>query len=252
MSALIPDEETLHAYVDGRLDAEAQARVEAFLARDADWAATVADWKRDAERLRAAAAGPLLLPANPRLDPAALRQGMRARRQRRLGAAAALLLVAGLGGGLGWTARERMFAAANPPMADAVSAYRVFATAGSQAVEVRATGADAMQTWLAQHLDRGGARVPDLTTYGVRLLGGRLLATEDGPAAMVLFEDEDGRRIAFYMRPGSPFATETIEERRDGGLLARYWSRHGYRFAVVAPADDERAAEIARVLRVGS
>ncbi|GGJ42724.1 anti-sigma factor family protein [Neoroseomonas lacus] len=251
MSPIIPDEEMLHAYVDGRLDAEARRRVEAFLARDLNWAEKVAGWKRDAERLRAAATGWALMPPNPRLDPTGLRRAGRKRRQRRLATAAVLLLVAGLGGGAGWTARERMFAAAHPPMADAVSAYRVFATAGANAVEVSASGVEGMQAWLAQHLDRGGARLPDLTTYGVRLLGGRLLATDEGPAAMVFFEDEDGRRIAFFMRPGPPFATETIEERRDGGLLARYWHRNGYRFAVVAPADDARAAEIARVLRVG-
>ncbi|HEY4252178.1 MAG TPA: hypothetical protein VGM87_13280 [Roseomonas sp.] len=250
MNPLIPDEELLHAYVDGHLDAEARQQVEVFLAHAPDWTEKIAGWKRDAERLRAAAAAPL--PPNPRLDPVALRQGMRRRRQRRFAMAAALLLVAGLGGGAGWMLRDAAFTAANPPMADAVHAYRVFATARGNAVEIRAAGAESMQAWLAANLDHGGTRVPDLTTYGVRLLGGRLLATEDGPAAMVLFESEDGRRVAFYMRPGRPFAAETMEERRDGGLVARYWYRNGYRFAVVAPADDARAAEIARVLRIGS
>ncbi|MDJ0390945.1 hypothetical protein QMO56_22770 [Roseomonas sp. E05] len=250
MNSLIPDENVLHAYVDGHLDAEARAQVEAFLARSPEWAATVAGWKRDAERLRTSfAASPRLAP-NPRLDPAAVRRQLRVRRQKRLAMAAVVTLMTGIGGATGWKARDLSFAAANPPMADAVQAYRVFATAESAAVEVSATRPDGMQAWLAAHLRGGGTRVPDLSTYGVQLLGGRLLATEEGPAAMVLFQDEDGRRIALYMRPGGPFATEAMEERRDGGLVARYWSRNGYRFAVVAPADNDRAGEIASVLRV--
>lgn len=247
--SFVPDEETLHAFVDGRLETEERRRVESFLARSPEWAGRVAGWKRDAERLRSGCAAPSM-PSNPRLDPATLRREMRARSRRRLATAAMLVITAGLGGVVGWDARDRSFAAANPPMADAVHAYRVFATARSGAVEVSAGGDGTIGTWLSSHLGGSVGRVPDLGTYGFRLVGGRELATDGGPAAMLLFEDAGGRRIAYYMRPGPPFATETMEERRDGGLLARYWSRNGYRFAVVAPAEDARAAEIARVLKV--
>lgn len=245
----VPDEETLHAFVDGRLETEERRQVEALLARSPEWAGRITGWKRDAERLRVGCAVPPM-PSNPRLDPAALRREARARSRRRLATAAMLVIATGLGGVAGWDARDRSFAAANPPMADAVHAYRVFATARSGAVEVNADGT--IGAWLSSHFGGSVGRVPDLGTYGFKLVGGRELATDGGPAAMLLFEDAGGRRVAYYMRPGPPFPAETMEERRDGGLLARYWSRNGHRFAVVAPAEDARAAEIARVLKANS
>ncbi|MFC0408303.1 anti-sigma factor family protein [Roseomonas elaeocarpi] len=248
-SSMIPDEARLHRYVDGQLDPVERQEVESFLARSPDWAARVAGWKRDAESLRC---GAPRLPHNPALEPAAIRRRLRARGRQRLAVAAMLLLTAGLGGTAGWTMRDRSFAAANPPMADAVQAYRVFAASRSNAVEVSTTAGDGMQSWLASNLGRGGVALPDLSGFGLRLVGGRLLATEDGPAAMVLFEDGQARRVAYYVRPGAPFDTDAMAERRDGGLLARYWSHGGRRYAVVAPADDAQAAEIARILRATS
>ncbi|HYZ31279.1 MAG TPA: hypothetical protein VE684_03230 [Crenalkalicoccus sp.] len=247
MNQLRPTEDILHAYVDGHLDAEARQELEAVLARSPELAAQLAGWKRDAERLRVKCANEPLLSPNPRLDPAVLRRGLRARAGRRLAVAAMLVIAVGLGGTAGWQARDWSLAAAHLPMADAVQAYRVFATAPSNAVEVSVAQPSALQAWLSGQLGRATA-VPDLGTYGFRLLGGRLLATEQGPAAIVPYEDAHGQRIAFYMRPGPPFETNAVDSRRDGGLLAQYWYRNGYRFAVISRADDTRSGEVLRTL----
>ncbi len=249
MTPISPSEEMLHAYVDGRLDAGDRQAVEAFLARSPDWARTVAGWKADAERLRAECAGAMLLPPNPRLEPAVLRRGLQARMRRRAALAASLLLTAGLGGVLGWQARNLSLAAARPqPMADAVQAYRVFAMARPHPPEVGALTPTGMHAWLSQALGRATV-LPDLGAHGFRLLGAQLVPTDAGAAAVVIYEGEDSRRIAFYIRPGGPFPTEQGGTRRDGALLTQYWFRDGYRFALVGRADDPNSAEIVWTLR---
>ena len=65
MIHLAPSEADLHAYVDGQLDASVRAEIERWLAAHPERAAVVADWKRDAERLRVQQALPEHWPANP-------------------------------------------------------------------------------------------------------------------------------------------------------------------------------------------
>src|SRR3546814_2249515 len=81
--------------------------------------------------------------------------------------------------------------------------------------------------------------LPDLQTYGFALLGGRMLATPDGAAAMLVYQDAEGGRISVYVRP-STRPGDVRGSRREEGLALRYWFRDGYGFAVVGRADDPR------------
>jgi anti-sigma factor RsiW len=243
MNAMIPTEQELHAYVDNQLDADRRTAVEAYLAAAPEAAARVAAWQRDAESLRAALAGIQQYPANTALDPAYNRRRLRAQRTQRLSLAASFVLVLVLGGTGGWIARSGYYPGVAAPMADAVDAYRVFATDRMRPVELRSTDAPVLQSWLSNRLGRPMA-LPDLETYGFKLLGGRLLSTADGPAAMIIYEDAGGQRISFYLRPSTKVAPGTSGVRNDGGLLAKYWFRNGYGFAVVGRASDPRTTEV--------
>jgi anti-sigma factor RsiW len=239
----VPSESELHAYVDGLLDSERRAVVEAFVASNPDVAEKVAAWKRDAQALRSAFAGMAQWPISPDLDPAAVRRRLKARRAQRFSLAASFVLMLSIGSAGGWYARGSLLAAMNPPMADAVAAYRVFATDRLRPVELDASAAQDLQSWLSVRLGRPIA-LPDLSSYGFRLLGGRLLSTGDGPAALILYEDNNEQRISFYLRPSSRFPAGTTGRRNDGGLLAKYWFRNGYGFAVVGRSNDPRTSEI--------
>src|SRR3546814_20172969 len=89
--------------------------------------------------------------------------------------------------------------------------------------------------------------LPDLQSYGVTLLGGRMLATPDGAAAMLMYPDDDGSRISFYVRPSTRF-DDARGSRSDDGLALRYWYRNGYGFAVVGRADDPRTTAVQQAL----
>lgn len=231
-----PTEAEIHAYVDDRLDEADRTRVEDWLARHPDRQQEVQAWQRDARQLRAALGG---LPDvdRPALDPAAIRSRLRHRRHARLSMAAMLVIALGLGGVGGWQARDMGMPAAAPPMADAVQAYRMFAMENPARLDVTRQQVGDLQGWLDRHFDRA-ARLPDLRHAGFRAVGGRLIPTESGPAAMVLYADEQGGTISFYVRPPAPRGgTLTRGGRRDGQLAAAYWSGNGYNYALVGRAD---------------
>jgi anti-sigma factor RsiW len=43
--------------------------------------------------------------------------------------------------------------------------------------------------------------VPDLSAQGYRLIGGRVLSTMVGPAAMLMYDDDQGGRITLFLQP---------------------------------------------------
>lgn len=246
MNDKMPDDDTLQAYVDGQLDEARRRDVEACLATQPTLAARVAQWQRDAAGLRAALAGGLSLPPQARLDPVSIRRTRRTRARRRLALCASLVLALGLGGVGGWQAKSVRVAAAAQPMDDAVAAYRVFATDRTRPVEMDASQGPELQAWLSARLGRPMA-LPDLQTYGFALLGGRMLATPDGAAAMLVYQDAEGGRISVYVRP-STRQGDVRGSRREEGLALRYWFRDGYGFAVVGRADDPRTLEVQQAL----
>lgn len=235
-----PTEHELNAYVDGHLDAGRRAEIDAWLARHPERAAEVAGWQADARALRAALAEPLLA-HDPALDPARIRARFRRQRHARVAIAAGMLLCLGLGGVGGWQLRDPAPAVAvAPPMSDAVTAHRLFVSGPGSALnpDVRAHAPGDLQRWLDDHFAQHVA-LPDLERAGFVPAGGRLLATEQGPAALVVYTDPRGDAISFYVRPPDTGRGRLpAGERRDGELIARYWSDGVYNFALVMPMAD--------------
>lgn len=232
-----PSEHDLHAYVDGRLDGERRDAVARYLARHPERAAEVQAWQRDAQRLRAAFGGTQVLPENGALQPAAIRARRRQRQVARLSFAAAAVLCLGLGGLGGWQVRGMRDDTAYKPMGDAIEAYRLVALDRSARPDVVPQHDGQMQAWLDAHFEHA-TRLPDLSGAGFHAVGGRLFATDQGPAAMVLYRDAAGHAISFYVRPPGPRKHLLPSgQRADGGLLAQYWSGQGYNYAMVSRDD---------------
>ncbi|HEN8799372.1 anti-sigma factor [Pseudomonas sp. CM25] len=249
MTRLIPSEDELHAYVDERLAPGRRAEVQAWLATNPQAAARVEGWRADARRLRTALAGFGESTGAAQLDLRQLRGRLRERRQRRWAVAAAMVLALGVGGLGGWQVRDASLARADLPMADAVQAHRLFV--GSQTLDIQASDPGQLRDWLGRHFSRVG-RLPDLAGYGFKPVGARLLSNEQGPAALLVFEDGAGQRISLFLRsPGEQYRRMPEGQRIDGQLEARYWSHGAYNFALVSAADDVRGAGVGEVLRLG-
>ncbi|WLG37585.1 anti-sigma factor family protein [Pseudomonas rhodesiae] len=237
MISLPPNEHDLHAYVDHQLSENDRRALDTWLATHPEVAAQVQAWQQDAHALRAALGGALQQPANPQLDPALIRQRVRHNTRRHLATAALLLVAVSLGGWGGWQARE----ATQPPlqpMADAMQAFRLFAQDGILPADYRAQDSGTMQAWLDRYFQQA-QRLPDLSQSGFTPVSGRLLTTDQGAAAMVLYQDAQGRRISFYIRPPGPDNGFLPRGSRTAdGLQAQYWSGGGYNYAVVSPVDN--------------
>jgi len=241
MISLPPSERDLHAYVDHQLSDVDRRLVEAFLATDPQVAAQVRAWQQDAQTLRAALSGTLQQPSNPDLDPAVIRQRLKRQSRRNLASAALLLIAVSVGGFSGWQAREMTLANPQLPMTDALQAYRLIAQQGLLPADYKVGDDGDMQGWLDRYFTQAN-RLPDLSGAGFKPASGRLLSTEQGPAAMVVYENQDGQKISFYVRPPGPKNFLLPRgSRSDGELQAEYWSGSGYNYAMVSPADTAAA-----------
>ncbi|MNM64207.1 hypothetical protein D3C81_755950 [compost metagenome] len=241
MISMPPSERDLHAYVDHQLSDADRRQVETFLAGNPQMAAQVRAWQQDAQALRAALSGALQQPSNPDLDPAVIRQRLKRQSRRHLASAAVLFIAVSVGGVSGWQAREMTLASPQLPMTDALQAYRLIAQQGLLPADFKVGDDGDMQGWLDRYFTQAN-RLPDLSDAGFKPVSGRLLSTEQGPAAMVVYENQSGQKISFYVRPPGPKNFLLPRgSRSDGELQAEYWSGSGYNYAMVSPADTPAA-----------
>jgi anti-sigma factor RsiW len=249
MISLPPSERDLHAYVDHQLLDADRRQLETWLAAHPDVAAQVHAWQQDAQRLRASLSGVLQQPANPELDPALIRQRVKRQSRRHLATAAMLLIAVSVGGLGGWQARQATLIEGMAPMSDAMQAYRLFAQDGILPADYHVQSGGDMQGWLDRYFNQA-YRLPDLSQAGFKAVSGRLLSTEQGAAAMVLYEDPQGRRISFYIRPPGPENKFLPRGSRSAdGLQAEYWSGAGYNYAMVSPQDASTTQMLKQTIR---
>ena len=230
------DERMRHAYVDGRLSQEEQKTMASYLAAHPQEARELDAWRTDAAQLQAAwrTAEPQL---NPALDPAAIRKRMQERKHMRWKLAASVFVALGVGGLTGWqlnpgNTSQSGLAVRPLPMQDAIAAYRVFTGNPGLRADALATETD-LQQWMATRFSNS-QRLPDLASKGFYPVSARMLVTEEGPAAVVMYKNDAGQQTGFYIRPPGPGNKLLPEgQRQEGSLLTRYWSDQGYNYALV-------------------
>lgn len=234
------DERMRHAYVDGRLNAQEQRAMAAYLAAHPQEARELDAWRKDAAQLQAAwHSGEASLNAslNPELDPAIIRMRLKERASMRWKLAASVFVALCVGGLSGWQLRSaptsQLNLAVRPlPMQDAIQAYRVFTDNPALRADALATETD-LQQWVAANFSNAQP-LPDLSSSGFRPASARMLVTEEGPAAVVLYRNDAGQQTGFYIRPPGPGNKLLPEgQRQEGSLLTRYWSDQGYNYALV-------------------
>jgi len=198
------DESELHAWVDGQLPEERRTAVEAAVAADDVLSARAAAYRAQNEEIRALFGDAALEPIPRHLRPH--RIAARQNRRRWVMPVAASIVWLGLGLAGGWFANDRMSKdtgvdAARHVASEALSAYRVYAAEVRHPVEVFADQETHLVKWLSKRLGYN-IRMPDLTSQGFRLIGGRLLAADDGvPAAQFMYENAGGQRVTIYVSP---------------------------------------------------
>ncbi len=157
--------------------------------------------------------------------------------------AAAAVLALGLGVGGGWAlwgptpsrANER---AMKVLMQQGFATYAVFAPDARHPIEVPATEQVHLTQWLSNRLHRP-VTIPDLSQFGYSLLGGRLVATEQGgAAALIMYAGAKGDRIALLLRPMRADLESGDQVRSESSMQLCAWIRNGFGYALVGPAND--------------
>jgi anti-sigma factor RsiW len=244
----------LHAYADGQLSPERAAQVGAALEREPALAARVTDIRQQSAMLRAAL-DPWLDEALPRelVDAAKPPHSWRARRARRawpvivLAAAASLFI----GIGLGWQFRSEMLEQAGTPVTfprQAAFTHALYAADANRPVEIWANEEERMVRWLSKRLSFP-LRAPNLNEVGFALVGGRLVAGNEKPGAMFMYENADKQRISLFVRKDDERTRETaFRYAYEDGVGVFYWIDDACGYALSGKLERAQLLSIARLV----
>jgi anti-sigma factor RsiW len=236
-------EDELHAYVDGELPAKRHSAVEAWLASHPEQAARVAEWRAQADAIRARYGAIAAQPPAARFD---LDRLTRSRRWWRVAAAAVLLATFAAGGAAGWLAHGASVAGPTPFESftvEALTAHRLYIAEVRHPIEVKA-GEQHLLPWLSRRVGTT-LRAPDLGEFSLKLLGGRLLPGPLGPAALLMYESPAGERYTFYCSK-SPAPRTALRYHAIEGVAAVQWVESDIGFVMSGPADRDRLLKIAQ------
>ena len=243
-------EDDLHAYVDGVLEPERQSEVAAYLEDHPDVAKRIAGFADQRELLRKALASIADEPLPSQLN---LSRIIENRRWRRLpvGWAVAAMLILSIGGLGGWTMRGAVQASPGGLAAlaqEAAYSYQVYAPDRVRPVEMRATDSAQLVQWVSNRLHQP-VKLPDLTTSGYRLMGGRLIATSHGPAAMFMYDDDRGDRLVVLTRPMQSDQNAPMAPHAQGNVAGFAWADGGMGYSLVGQVAADALKPIANEVR---
>jgi anti-sigma factor RsiW len=244
-------EEDLHAYVDKLLEPELQVEIAAYLADHPDAARRVAAYSAQRELLRRTLASIADEPLPPQLDLSRIVEDRHRRRFSPVAWTIAAMLLMSLGGVGGWVARNVMLDTPGELTAlaqEAAACFEVYAQDRVRPVELRVSEIEQLVQWLSNRLQQT-IKVPDLTTAGYRLLGGRLIATLYGPAAMFMYDDDRGDRLVVLTRPMAMYDGESMTPQWKGEAAGFTWADHGTGYSLVGPSAVDSLRLIAKEVR---
>ncbi|MBZ7922379.1 anti-sigma factor [Ensifer adhaerens] len=231
-------EDDLHAYVDGFATPQERERIEQWLERNPARAEEVRQWQAQAVDLRSLFGGYARSDARDRAllssssnDPSQALPSKGTRsvtgRLRAIAAGLALFAAGGLTGLyapslLSADGADRSIETADSLPRQAQSAFLVYASEVRHAVEVGADDQSHLATWLGKRLDHP-LTIPDLSSLGFSLVGGRLLPVNGKAGAMFMYEDGTGRRLTVLLGRNDDNRETSFRIDSSEGVETFYW-----------------------------
>ena len=172
----------------------------------------------------------------------------------RLVYAASILLAVTIGMVSGWYGHSRLQQPVNlQPTAetlvkDAFAFHAIYTPEIKHPVEVKADQYTHLVKWLSKRLETP-IRIPDLKPSGFNLLGGRLLTSEERPAAQFMYENNNGQRITIFARNCGTEDSETaFSYASKNNINGFYWTDKNLSFVILADIQKNKISEIAHTV----
>lgn len=243
MTAPQINELNMHAYVDGQLEVERRAEVEAHLAAHPEAAAHAQHLRDQIQLLHRAYDGVLNEAIPPRLTDA-----LQSRTWLHGMVAGMAWLACGLV--VGWFARVAIPdypATASVFAQDALAAHILYAAEKRHPVEVPAAQEAHLVAWLSKRLD-APIRAPGLQQQGFALLGGRLLPSADGPLAQLMYESASGERLTLTVGHAAQQQHTGFQIMERNGTSVFYWIDRDYGYALSGSIDRAHLLAVAQAV----
>ncbi|MEA2857864.1 MAG: hypothetical protein QOH98_2185 [Methylobacteriaceae bacterium] len=266
-------EADLHAFLDEEIGPERRAKVVEHLEQTPLDAALIDTWRAQNEALRGAFARiardpvPLSLslsqpltaraatvPINPRrLDL------VRAARQRRVAIISAIAFLAGsIAAATGAIVVQHLPSLFRPEASiastvgrrialRAAAMYRTFANDRTRPVEIAASQKAELGRWLSERT--GLSLIPDFSSDGLKLIGGRVTPGEFGAAGFLLYEMASGERVGVFLeRAPDDNAGESLRPMPSDRNTTLYGRDKATYWALIGSLGDERWKQVAQHL----
>jgi len=245
-------EDDLQAYVDGVLDDERHRNVSEYLLANPEAAERVSSYRSQAAALRSALDTVAREPVPSRLNLTTIAAAQApGRRTGSLRIAAAAVVLLAIGGTGGWIMKSYALPPTEGVAAlarEALATYGTFAPDRLRPVEVRADGGDAFREFADATVGRP-VTIPDLSTAGYRLMGGRVVPTAHGPGLMLMYDNDKGSRLVMLTRPMAVDQDKPMVATDTADVRGWSWAKNGLGYSLVGALPHTDLHSIANMAR---
>ncbi len=163
--------------------------------------------------------------------------------------AAAATLVIGIA--VGWYARDALLERGGTPTTfprQAALTHALYAADVNRPVEIWAAEEKRLVTWLSRRLGFA-VHAPDLNNVGFALVGGRLVAGNERPTALFMYENANKQRLSLQVRKQPP-GTNDVAFRYaiENGVGVYYWIDEACAYALSGQLDRTQMLQIGRLV----
>ena len=169
---------------------------------------------------------------------------------RRYAAQVASVAMLVLGVTVGWFGRDALLESEGTPTTFARQAaltHVLYASDANRPVEIWAAEEQRLVRWLSRRL---GLQVhaPDLNSFGYALVGGRLVAGNQKPAAMFMYENGDKQRLSLMVRKRPGEGETAFRYAIEDGIGVYYWVDDNCAYALSGQIDRAQMLAIGRLV----
>ncbi len=243
----------LHAFADGELEGADRTSVERLLATDHEarrYMESIGSQKSALHR----AYDPVLDEALPASLLNAINRNSPNRKSNfaAIAASVAMFIVGSAGG---WFANHYVGDNASFTQSEhftdrALFAHNVYATDFSHPVEIGQADSKQLRTWLSKRIGTD-FNIPDLSSKGYSLIGGRLIAEDGVPAGLLMYESATKERLSIYLAANPDKDHQPMRIEYHGKLMTCYWVEPDLVYALVGTQTAEVMVPLTQLAHEG-